>query len=147
MCPILIFSNILCLLIKITHLIELWPLNLSVLFGLLPVDYSFSSWKLSYVPKYLVLIRQVYLLKVFLFLLIILIKTKTTFYLYNWLCKSPYNIFYQLQIPRPMQWFAQCFRECVNHPTDCVFGIVLALCTGYLLLLFLKLYHHVIKTI
>ena len=70
MCPILIFSNTVCLLIKITNLIELWPLNLSLLFGLLPVDYSFSSWKLYYAPKYLVLIRQVNVLKPFGFFLI-----------------------------------------------------------------------------
>ena len=131
MCPILIFSNTLSLLIKITNLIELWPLNLCLLFGLLPVHYSFSSWKLCYEPKYLVLIRQVHLLKAFGFFQITLIKKKkfSQNYLYNWLCMSPYNIFYQLQILRPMQWFAWSFWECVNHPSHCVFGIVLAYVT------------------
>ena len=137
MCPILIFPNTLCLLIKITNLIELWPLNLSLLFGLLPVDYSFSSWKLYYAPKYLVLIRQVNFLKPFGFFLITFSQKKKKkkeerfpqIYLYHWLCMSPGNIFYQLQILRPMQCFPQSFWECVNHPRHCVFGIALAYVT------------------
>ena len=39
---------------------------------------------------------------------------------------SPYNLFYQLQILRPMQSFAQSFWQCLNDPRHSVFGIVLA---------------------
>ena len=87
MCPILIFSNTFCLSIKITYLIELCVLNLCLLFGLLPLGYSFL--KLWHAPKYLVLIRQLHLLKPFGFLRITFLNQKCflrIIYITNYVC-------------------------------------------------------------
>ena len=122
MCPILIFSNAFCLSIKITYLIELWPLNLCLLFGMLPLGYSFL--KLWYVPKYLVLVRQLHVLKPFGFFPIMFLDQKfflRIIYIANYVC--PHKIFF-ISCKFSGQSCAQSFWLCVNHPWCCLFPIV-----------------------
>ena len=136
MCPILIFSNTFCLSIKRTYLVELWPLNLCLLFGMLPLGYSFL--KLWYVPKYLVLVRQLHVLKPFGFFPITFLDQKfflRIIYITNYVC--PLKIFFN-----SCKFSGQSFAESFGYvwiTLDVVCLLLchhVLLCTGHLSLFF-----------